>query len=274
MNDKSLEAQLNPWLNSITGTVGVFASQSKQGLLFAHNSDQIFYLASTYKLPIAVQCLRCVDQGQVKLDQWVEVNHQDIPEYSPILDHRHFSYPGVKLSVQNLIRLMIEYSDNTASDLVLKLAGGIPSVRKFLNEFGFLDAISIDLSIMESFAETEISSHDSATPEAMANFLNQLVAGKFLSASSTQFLLECMQRCKTGTARIRALLPEGTVVASKTGTITGFVHDVGIIDLPARTEKLTLAIYIKETTVSQKEAENVIANISKIIFDHAVSTFP
>jgi beta-lactamase class A len=90
-----------------------------------------------------------------------------------------------------------------------------------------------------------------------------------LSASSTEFLLSCMERCKTGGARIRALLPEGTVVASKTGTITGYVHDIGVIDLPEKDEKLTLAIYIKETTASQKEAENVIANISKIIFEHA-----
>jgi beta-lactamase class A len=269
MNKLSLHKSLTPWLTAINGTIGIFASQSQQGILFSHNSDEFFYLASTYKIPIAIQCLRWVDSGKLSLDQWVEVEGQDVPEYSPILDHRHFSYPGVKLSLRNVLRLMIEYSDNTASDLVLKLGGGIAGVKEFLREYGLENDISIDFSVADSFLQTEVDSHDSSTPAAMANLMNQLVAGKFLSASSTEFLLGCMQQCKTGGARIRALLPEGTVVASKTGTITGYVHDIGIIDLPARDEKLTLAIYIKETTASQKEAENVIANISKIIFEHA-----
>jgi beta-lactamase class A len=269
MNKSDLTESLAPWLTAINGTVGIFASQSRKGILFLHNSDEIFYLANTYKVPIAVQCLRCVDSGKLSLDQWVEVSQQDLPDYSPILDDRHFSYPGVKLSLRNLLRLMIEYSDNTASDLVLEQAGGIAEVNKFLQEFDLKKDISINLSVKESFKLTQVGSEDSSTPAAMANLMNQLVAGKFLSASSTEFLLSCMERCKTGGARIRALLPEGTVVASKTGTITGYVHDIGVIDLPEKDEKLTLAIYIKETTASQKEAENVIANISKIIFEHA-----
>jgi beta-lactamase class A len=201
----------------------------------------------------------------------VEVNQKDLPLYSSILDDRHFSYPGVQLHVKNLIRLMIEYSDNTASDIILKLSGGVPAVKNFLQEFGFSKNISIDLSTAEAFLLLDEGEAiiDSGTPEAMANFLKQLIDGKFLSAASTQFLLECMQRCKTGGARIRALLPEGTGIASKTGTVTGYVNDIGIIDLPHEDSKLILAIYLVDKSVSPKESENVIANISKIIFDYS-----
>jgi beta-lactamase class A len=265
-----LKNKLSPWLDTTDRKVGVFALHSQQGIVLNHNSDDVFYLASTYKVPIAVQCLRLIDAGVIHLDQWVEINPEDLPLYSPILDNRHFSYPGIQLHVKNLLRLMIEYSDNTASDIILKLSGGAPAVKNFLHEFGFSKNISIDLSTKEAFLLLEEGEAiiDSGTPEAMANFLKQMSEGKFLSAASTQFLSECMERCKTGSARIRALLPEGTVVASKTGTVSGYVNDIGIIDLPNEKGKLILAIYLVDKSVSMKESENVVANISKIIFDY------
>jgi beta-lactamase class A len=268
----ALQESLTPWLDTGTRTVGVFAWHSKRGEMFAHNSEQFFYLLSTYKVPIAVQCLRLVDEGILKLDQWVEVLETDIPLTSPILDLRHFSYPGVRLHLKNLLRLMLEYSDNTASDIVLRLAGGIPAVKKFLDEYHFSKEISIDLSVAEAFLigkETDLN--DAGTPRAMTNFLIQLNAGKFLSAISTEFMLGCMQRCKTGNGRIRALLPADIIITSKTGTLSGMANDIAIIDLPQQEGKLFLAIYLKDTTASLKELENVIANIAKIIFDFTIS---
>lgn len=264
----ALQESLTPWLDTDTRSVGVFAWHSKTKELFAHNSEQFFYLLSTYKVPIAVQCLRLVDAGVLKLDQWVEVQETDIPLFSPILDQRHFSYPGVKLHLKNLLRLMLEYSDNTASDIVLRLAGGIPEVKKFLAENHFAKEISIDLSVAEAFLiGKETDSNDAGTPRAMTDFLIQLSAGKFLSKTSTEFMLGCMQRCKTGNGRIRALLPANIIIQSKTGTLTGMANDIAIIDLPQNKGKLFLAIYLKDSTASAKELENVIANIAKIIFD-------
>ena len=41
-----------------------------------------------------------------------------------------------------------------------------------------------------------------------------------------------MARCKTGKNRIRGLLPFGTPVENKTGTLNGLTTDVGYITLP------------------------------------------
>lgn len=43
--------------------------------------------------------------------------------------------------------------------------------------------------------------------------------------ASTQVLIETMQRCRTGDNRLRARLPEGVMVADKTGTLGGSVND-------------------------------------------------
>lgn len=53
-----------------------------------------------------------------------------------------------------------------------------------------------------------------------------------LSADSTALLKEIMERCETGETRLKGLLPKGTVIAHKTGTIGGTTNDVGVITLP------------------------------------------
>ena len=215
-------------------------------------------------------------------DQRIEVQKSDVLEDSAILDDRHFSYPGVSLSAENLLRLMMEYSDNTASDLILALAGGIPAVRRLIDELGLSQKLSLDLSVAESFAEGLAQfdaknqppyEKNSGTPESIVHFLLQLLNGELLSAKSTELLLEVMKRCKSGGGRIRAGLPKGTTVAHKTGTITGYCNDVGIIDLPESQGKLILAVFIKETSVSAAAAEAVVAKIAQLIFDW-VSQFP
>jgi beta-lactamase class A len=278
VNNATLEKELAPIINSIDGKKGIYAAHSSQGEVYSLDSDKTFFLASTYKIPIVIHFLRQVDAGILKLTDRVEIQESDIPPSTPILDHRHFSYPGVALSLLNLLRLSIEYSDNTASDLVLRTSGGIAAVRTFLKDFGFADDISIDLSVAEAFAEESLVVNgpqpdyikDSGKPRAMIKLLQQLQENKFLTAASTELLLACMRRCKTGNARIRALLPADTIVASKTGTITGYVNDIGIIDLP-QGEKLFLAIFIKETSVPNPQAEAVLARIAKTIFDYSLT---
>jgi beta-lactamase class A len=54
--------------------------------------------------------------------------------------------------------------------------------------------------------------------------------------------------------RIKGLLPDGTVVAHKTGTtstvlgLNGSTNDVGVIMLPKRAGRLALSVYVKGST--------------------------
>jgi beta-lactamase class A len=173
---------------------------------------------------------------------------------------------------------MIEYSDNTASDLILKHAGDPSGVMKFLKELCIQD-IKTDRSTSQIFLEASQNPQgkmflseqlDSGTPEAMAKLLSHIVKNKILSNSSAEFLLECMYRCKTGNSRIRALLPSNVKVANKTGTATGFVNDVGLLDLGSE-GKIILAIYIKNTSATLGEMESVIAQIAKAIYEDTIA---
>ena len=67
---------------------------------------------------------------------------------------------------------------------------------------------------------------------SMISLLRQIDHGPTLSAESRSYLLGMMARCITGRNRMKALLPAGTLVQHKTGTLDGLTGDVGFITMP------------------------------------------
>lgn len=271
-----LQEKLTTLISEVDGKVGIFSYLVDKGPIVSINGEEIFPLLSNYKIPIAIKFLKEFEKELWDLDKLFEIQAKDILKSSAILDHRHFYYPGISLSLKNILRLMLEYSDNTASDIILKLAGGPDQVTNFLKRLGY-QYIQINRSIAQIFLEQSqqnskdaLNSHkDSGTPKEMVKLLVEVIQNNILNSSAKQLLLDCMSRCKTGDGRIRAFLPPNTMVANKTGTAAGFVNDLGIIDLPLG-NKLILAVYHKNTRAHLKTSEQLIANIAKNIFEYVV----
>ena len=72
--------------------------------------------------------------------------------------------------------------------------------------------------------------------------------------------------------RIKALLPEGTIVAHKTGTsdtrgkITDACNDAGILFLPDGTH-LVLSVFVCKSEENYDDTRRLIAEIAKTAFD-------
>jgi beta-lactamase class A len=77
-----------------------------------------------------------------------------------------------------------------------------------------------------------------------------------------------MERNTTGKARIRGRLPEGTVVAEKTGTIGGSLNDAGLITLPGDAGKVIVVVFIKQSKKPFEDRERVIADVSRALYDY------
>jgi beta-lactamase class A len=102
----------------------------------------------------------------------------------------------------------------------------------------------------------------------MGELLERIYTGKALSPASTKLLGEIMERNTTGKARIRGRLPDGTVVAEKTGTIGGSLNNVGVVTLPGDAGKLIVAIFIKKSDKPFEDRERVIADIARSLYDY------
>jgi beta-lactamase class A len=101
----------------------------------------------------------------------------------------------------------------------------------------------------------------------MAALLQRIYRKDLLKPESAEQLLDIMRRCRTGEARLRGILPEGTVVAHKTGTIGGTTNDVGIITLPDGAGHVAIAVFVKASEKDVPARERAIAEISRAVHD-------
>ena len=281
------------------GVVGVAAWRlDGRGPRILINADRGFPMGSTFKVAVAGAILSKVDRGEIALDQLVPVDPAIVVESEGIAQvARH---PGISLSVANLLELMLTVSDNTATDVLTKLAGGPAAVTEWVRGQS-VEGLRVDrdtAGLLRDFfhigpgpfpealaaarkADPEMDSHgdalnpafdddprDTATPAAMAMLLERLFTGKALSSASTRFLAEIMERNTTGKARIRGRLPEGIVVAEKTGTIGSSLNDAGLITLPGNAGKLILVIFVTKSRKPFVTRETVIADISRALYDY------
>ena len=284
------------------GRMGVAAVHLETGRSVYLNRDERFPMASSYKVPIAVQLLTRVDRGELRLDTMITMQPSDLHPGSGTLAEL-FDDPGVSLSLRNFLELMLLISDNSATDVVLRTAGGgkvvtdrmralginginvdRPTVRLIGDFAGWRDLPPDDQMSQEAWrraarattrqqqdsanAAFDRDPRDTATPEGMAMLLQKVYRGEALSAANTQLLLDIMTRSTTGGARIKGLLPPSVSVAHKTGTIGGTTNDVGIITLPDNAGHVITVVMVKSSQLPVETRERAIAQVARAIYDY------
>ncbi|MDH4072454.1 MAG: class A beta-lactamase-related serine hydrolase, partial [Gammaproteobacteria bacterium] len=120
----------------------------------------------------------------------------------------------------------------------------------------------------------EMDPRDTSTPRGMAELLGKVWNREALGESSSALLIDIMERCETGEARLRGLLPEGTVVAHKTGTIGRTTNDVGIVTLPGNAGHIIVVAFVKNSDLEVPARERAIAEVARAAHDYFLFTTP
>lgn len=274
--DKGEDAELRKQIEQIAaaakGRVGVEAVVVETGQTVSLNPKEHFPMQSVYKLPIGMAVLEQVDQGKIKLDQRVRVEKGDYlrkGQHSPIRDRNP---EGTELSVRELLRFAVSESDGTASDVLLRLAGGAEAVTRYLNGLKVTELIVANTE-KEIGQDWETQYRNWASPEGAVALLRALQEGRTLSAESRALLFKLLIESPTGPKRLKGLLPKGTVVAHKTGTgganasgITSATNDIGIITLP-NGRHVAIAVFVSDSPADDATREGVIAKVAKAVWD-------
>ncbi|HET9458967.1 MAG TPA: serine hydrolase [Sphingomicrobium sp.] len=243
-----LQHQLSVLVTSKSADVGLAAIDLKTGETVSVRGNQRYPMASTVKLAVAATYLAYVDNGERSLDETI----------------------GGK-SAASLMKAMIVRSDNRATDLLLRNLGGPATVQRWL-DWNKVEGMRIDRTIAELLrAKRDLYEDlDSSTPVAMATFLKRLDRGELLKPWARNYLVALMAQCTTGSNRMKALLPPGTV-AHKTGTLNGYTSDVGFVRLPDG-RRIAIAIFAR----GGSDRPRAIAEAARAVYDgfRAVVTWP
>jgi beta-lactamase class A len=206
----TLEQQLSYLVAGKSADVGVAALDLTTGESLSVKGNVPYPMASTVKVAVAALYLSQVDHGRRTLDQTINGS-----------------------SARSLMSRMMIHSDNKATDILISNLGGPQALQSWLSQNG-MRGLRVDRTIARLLADERNlwEDLDTATPEAMVDLLKRIYRAELIQPASRDSLLGLMAQCQTGKNRMKALLPFGTPVEHKTGTLNGLTDDVGFITMP------------------------------------------
>ncbi|MFN8482650.1 MAG: serine hydrolase [Anaerolineae bacterium] len=253
---------------NVEATFGAAAHDWATGATVAYNADRTFITASVIKFPILLAALDRVQRGELALTERVELRPEDVVGGSGLL--KEFD-PGVRLTVKDYLTAMIVISDNSATNLMLRLLG-IPELNGYLASLGLTVTRSLRPIRFPAPRPGEPRGIGETTPAEMVRLLDMLVSGSILNDELRQLALDILRRQQYADA-IPRYLPDGVVVAHKDGMVNDIRADVGIVYPPDRSP-ITIAVLCDGLTDRRYSVDNAgflgIGRISKVIYDRWV----
>jgi beta-lactamase class A len=212
------------------GKVAVAMKHLGTGETFFRNADDVMPTASLVKLPIMAEVYAQAEAGKVKLEDMVTLSKDEMVPGSGILTD-HFS-PGARFSLRDAVHLMIVYSDNTATNLVLDKVG-IRPVNEKMAALG-LKETRINAKVFKGSttsvdpARTKQYGLGSTTAREMLTLLELLNTGELVSADASKAMIEHLKKCEDKD-KFPRFLPKGVTVAHKTGSVNESRTDAGLL---------------------------------------------
>lgn len=269
--DASLAGRLRPLIQTHRGKVAVAVKHLDTGEHFEHNADEPMPTASLIKFMVMLEVYQQALEGKIKLSAPVVLRKEEMVQGSGILTY-HFS-DGATFSLRDAVRLMIVFSDNTATNLVLDKIG-IASTGKRMEAWGCpntkihakvfrASTTSIDPDRSKKFGLGSTTAHETV------QLLEKLHQNKLVSPDACKEMIGHLKKCEDKT-KLKRFLPEKIEVAHKTGSVSEVKTDAGIIYLPGGPVAIcVLTAENEDKRFRDDNAANIlIGKIAKEVHDH------
>lgn len=170
-------------------------------------------------IKVAIACA-AVDASDLDLTDSISVSQLDETFYCSIL--KAFD-PGDGISLKALIGLMLIVSDNPATTGILN-AVGHPAVTQWLHKNGLSQS-----TFSIGFEDTHLGAPLRANVTTAEDCLRLL---QIVDQTADYAFIKTMLANNLRNERIPKRLPDHAVIAHKTGTLSGLMHDIAIVQSP------------------------------------------
>jgi beta-lactamase class A len=242
------------------GRLGVAALDTATGRHLQYRHSERFALCSTFKFLAAAAILQRVDRGAEHLDRRIEYGQSDLLEHAPVA-REHVKEGWMVLS--DVCSAAVEWSDNTAANLLLQILGGPEGLTAFFRSLGdHVTRLDRNEPALNVVGPGEV--HDTTTPAAMVGLLRSVLLGQVLLTGSRARLEGWMVDAKVGEHRLPAGLPPGWRIAHKTGTGSNETNDVGVV-WPLDRAPIIVAVFYSRGGTRQEQREGVLRDVGRIV---------
>ncbi|HKO15822.1 MAG TPA: serine hydrolase, partial [Gemmatimonadaceae bacterium] len=260
----ALHHTLDSLEHNFHGVLGYTIRDIDTGLLLSQRGDETFPTASLIKVPILVTLYDLVGKGDISLDAPLTVLRIDQVPGSGILQ---FMHPGMELSVRDAAVLMIDLSDNTATNLLLDRvvirrvwakmeALGLQHTKVHSKTFLRISSVAMDSSEKYGLGVT--------TPNEMAHLFELLANGKAVSPAADSAMLDILGNNMDMESMQRTV--SGLEVPHKTGATDSVRTECALFRLQTRVVACALTKQNADTRwVVDNEAQLALGRIGEAI---------
>lgn len=221
----NMETGILERLKEIPGRVSFFYRDLTTGESMGYQAQERMMAASVIKLYVMAAAFDRIERGSLDPGRMLSMKRED---YVPSCGAVAYLHEGLQVTVMDLITLMIIFSDNTATNVLIDIMG-IEQINEELRGMGFQDAWL--RRKMFDLEKSRQGIQNLITASETADFFTRLYRGTLVSRQASERMLEIL-KCQQLNGKIpfylKALADEPEI-AHKTGEDTGITHDVGIV---------------------------------------------
>jgi beta-lactamase class A len=249
--DTNLQARLEDVAFGMPhGQLSASAVDLQSGATASVDAERAYPAASLFKLPILATVLAEESAGLLDDDQLLEIRPEDWTDGSGVLQAR----VGDRLPVHELLRLMIQESDNIAA-LVLLDQVGVGRVNTTADQLGLVSTHLVD------HRGGETGDHTTSAQD-MATLLRTIAAGQLVDARTSERALQLLE-LKQANAWLAEDLPFWVKLAHKWGDLPAARNDAGIVFSPRG--NVVVAVLTRDG--EPDEVEHLIARTARTAYD-------
>jgi beta-lactamase class A len=215
------QAELTAYSLRAPGHVGIAIEDIATGATSGINTGAEMPAASTIKIPVMVEVFRQLVAGNFDLNKKLTLRRADKDWGSGDLSGKRV---GSTYTVATLLALMIDVSDNTATNMLIRLVGR-QHINATMAEYGLTHTRLRDFIRSEG---NGIRWALRSSPADMAHLLGVMAKEQLVDEWSSRYMISIL-RGQHHNGLLPEPLPPGTPIAHKTGTLHDTLNDVGIV---------------------------------------------
>lgn len=239
---------------------GAFAVKNlSTGESYGFRENEVVPSASLIKVFILIRAFSLIKKGDISLADEIEVRQEDIVAFSVL----EFLKPR-KYQLEELLRLMIVYSDNTATNVLMDLFG-IDAINEEIASIGYSDSV-LQRKMMD-FKAAEEGRQNYTSVKEMFDLMERLYTNSILGSPYDEQMVEIMKG-QADETMMRQELPDEIVIARKSGELDALDHDIAIV----YTDKCDyIYVFFTWDARDNNQARDVLSETSRMVFDDFIN---
>lgn len=254
-----VEARLNRLMSQYkTISPSIFVWDYETGKYVDIKASVSYPTASIIKIPVLIQLFKSIEANQLTLYDEMVLTPYYKAEGSGDLQNKPL---GSKYTIDELARVMIQKSDNSATNMLISAIGSMTDVNTGIRSWGLKN------TYLNNWLP-DIEGTNYSTARDLATMLYNLDNPGFLNINSREYIIDYMSHVENNRL-IQAGLDPKALFVHKTGDIGKILGDAGIVFTP--NGKKYIVVILAKRPYNSPLGKDFIQKASKIVYDSIFS---